>query len=768
VEMKYIDIFLASSIDELHDARMELGNYVRELNDRFINRGIYFRLHMCEAMSDEIAETRKQDEYNAVIESCDYFYIMVWTKIGKYTREEFDVAFRHFKEGRSPRISTFFREVGVDDDVGEDVRSFMAELDENLQHYYTLFSDIDTVKLKMLLQLSAQTDSGAKLELVDSQLRIDGHPLHSIQLENLPFYCNHVTVGKLKEELAALETELASSSAAFAACPTDVEALRRLTEAGVKRQNALDRLHEIEKQLLDVSAQLAVASGERNVSSRMRTAIRLLESGHSQEALLILNAEEMKRETARSEENIEREQNNLAARVQEWILRAGVLKTMDRTPENLEQIHEAYGEACRIVRKHQLDYTCVLDYVWFMREQKTYTPAAELAEEMCRELMARKDVSPDFWAGVCYHVGVLYRDLARPADAEKLLKEALSIRRTLAAKDPDRYEADVASSCNSLGILYRISDRMEEAEPIYREGLEILRRLSEKNLILYGGEHANLCNNLGYMYLRVGDFDRAEALFLEALDVRTRLESREPEKHLIYLGRIHNNLGDLYCAQGRMEEAEQNLLRGLALRRSCIKQDPINRTFVAGSHASLGVLYSDLGRTEQAEHHLKEAIAVYELRAEESAAAYGSYLAVNSAKLGALYGKTGREAEAEALLDRAITLYRPLAAQSPAEHSGGLADACSELGQLYLQTGRTAEAEALLLEAEGLLRALMQKNPPFYAGSTVLTLDRLARAGRMLGRAEEADRLMQEAAACAEQYASVSGICARYLAERKA
>ena len=72
------------------------------------------------------------------------------------------------------------------------------------------------------------------------------------------------------------------------------------------------------------------------------------------------------------------------------------------------------------------------------------------------------------------------------------------------------------------------------------------------------------------------------------------------------------------------------------------------------------------------------------------------------------------------------------------------------------------------MEAEGLLRALMQKNPPFYAGSMVLTLDRQARAGRMLGRAEEADRLLQEAAACAEQYASVSGICARYLAGRKA
>ena len=33
--MQYIDIFLASSIDDLHNERMELGNYIRILNDMY-------------------------------------------------------------------------------------------------------------------------------------------------------------------------------------------------------------------------------------------------------------------------------------------------------------------------------------------------------------------------------------------------------------------------------------------------------------------------------------------------------------------------------------------------------------------------------------------------------------------------------------------------------------------------------------------------------------------------------------------------------------
>ena len=88
--MKVIKIFLASSINDLHVERMEIGNFIRSMNDRFIDRGIYFKLCMCEDISDAVAKSRKQDEYNAIIRECDFFYVIFWHKAGVYTVEEFE------------------------------------------------------------------------------------------------------------------------------------------------------------------------------------------------------------------------------------------------------------------------------------------------------------------------------------------------------------------------------------------------------------------------------------------------------------------------------------------------------------------------------------------------------------------------------------------------------------------------------------------------------------------------------------------------------
>lgn len=45
---------------------------------------------------DAISETRLQDEYNAEVRKCEIFIALFFTKTGKFTEEEFDVAHNHF------------------------------------------------------------------------------------------------------------------------------------------------------------------------------------------------------------------------------------------------------------------------------------------------------------------------------------------------------------------------------------------------------------------------------------------------------------------------------------------------------------------------------------------------------------------------------------------------------------------------------------------------------------------------------------------------
>lgn len=84
--MKYIKIFLASSVVEFEKERQELGKFVRSLNDIYIKRGLYFELNLCEDLSNAVDKERKQNEYNKLIRKCQYFYIL----FGRYAGGVYD------------------------------------------------------------------------------------------------------------------------------------------------------------------------------------------------------------------------------------------------------------------------------------------------------------------------------------------------------------------------------------------------------------------------------------------------------------------------------------------------------------------------------------------------------------------------------------------------------------------------------------------------------------------------------------------------------
>ena len=92
VAMKYIKLFVASSIDTFERERGELKSYISSLNDIYVRRDIYFDLILCENLSNALDKERKQAAYNAEIRKCQYFYVIFAEKVGEYTVEEFDVA----------------------------------------------------------------------------------------------------------------------------------------------------------------------------------------------------------------------------------------------------------------------------------------------------------------------------------------------------------------------------------------------------------------------------------------------------------------------------------------------------------------------------------------------------------------------------------------------------------------------------------------------------------------------------------------------------
>ena len=158
-----IRIFLASS-SELREDRDEFELYFRQQNDQHLKEGFYLRIVRWENFLDAMSETRLQDEYNKAICDCDIFVCLFFTKTGKFTEEEFDVAHRRFKDSGKPRIYTFFKnaEIKTGSARKDDLTSlwnFQAKLD-SLGHFRTGYDNIEHLKRQFGDQMDKLLEQG--------------------------------------------------------------------------------------------------------------------------------------------------------------------------------------------------------------------------------------------------------------------------------------------------------------------------------------------------------------------------------------------------------------------------------------------------------------------------------------------------------------------------------------------------------------------------------------------------------------------------------
>ena len=172
-------IFLASS-QELKEDRIAFELMIGQLNQDWVPRGTFFHLVVWENFIDAMSKEGLQQEYNKAIRDCDIFVMLVFTKVGRYTAEEFDSAFGAFKEGNKPLIYTYFKDdLILTGDIDQSVVSmleFKTKL-QSLNHYYTRYRSAEELKWlfsRQLDKLYGQTQ-GISLEITDTtpQSQID-------------------------------------------------------------------------------------------------------------------------------------------------------------------------------------------------------------------------------------------------------------------------------------------------------------------------------------------------------------------------------------------------------------------------------------------------------------------------------------------------------------------------------------------------------------------------------------------------------------------
>lgn len=155
MSLKTIKIFLASS-SELKADRDEFRIFISRENDRLHKQGIYLEILQWEYFLDAISDTRLQNEYNKAIRECDIVLCLFFTKVGKYTAEEFDTAYQIFKDTGRPRIWTYFKDAPLNSgSITEEFNTLLAfrKKISELGHFKTVYTSIDNLKYQFKNQL---------------------------------------------------------------------------------------------------------------------------------------------------------------------------------------------------------------------------------------------------------------------------------------------------------------------------------------------------------------------------------------------------------------------------------------------------------------------------------------------------------------------------------------------------------------------------------------------------------------------------------------
>ena len=100
--MRNVKLFLASG-NALKKDRDEIMLFLANKNQFLVKHGIFLELVRWEFLSSSFSETRKQDDFNKVLDESEIFTCLIFDRIGQYTREEFDKAYQNYKQGKNPK-----------------------------------------------------------------------------------------------------------------------------------------------------------------------------------------------------------------------------------------------------------------------------------------------------------------------------------------------------------------------------------------------------------------------------------------------------------------------------------------------------------------------------------------------------------------------------------------------------------------------------------------------------------------------------------------
>jgi serine/threonine protein kinase/Tfp pilus assembly protein PilF len=375
------------------------------------------------------------------------------------------------------------------------------------------------------------------------------------------------------------------------------------------------------------------------------------------------------------------------------LLREILDKTVDRVTKDLTDQPDVEAELCNTIGEV---YRALGQY--------------GKAEEMHRGARAIQGKAPGKRSDIAtslHDLALVLKDQGKLAEAEALLRQALSIRRKLLGNE----HKDVALCMNSLAHVLRSEGKLAEAETLHRQALAMQEKLEGKESLAA----AFSLNNLALVLREQGKLAEAETCSRESLRLNKKLLGEQNPGVAISL----DNLAFVLCDEGKLEEAETLERQALAMGKRLLGNEHPN---VATALNDLALVFAKQGKLTEAESLHREALAMRrKLLGNDQPETAAS---LNNLCL--LLCQEGKLVEAESTEREALAIHTKLSGRD----SLPVATSLNNLALVLRDEGKLAEAESSLREALTTARNFLGDGHPSVAISLRLLAGVLKREGK--------------------------------------
>ena len=659
-------VFLASS-NELADDRKHFDDYIHKINHVLNGLGYHIEVVQWEFLDPAIPDDgRSQDEYNRQLKDCDECIVLFWHKLGKYTKEELDTAYKEkYSDGRLSRLTVYFKD-SAPGSITPELQLFWDQFPQIYnERYPSSYRSIESVESDFLLYFVQREGitTSARVTLNDSQILLNGKPVGEISKMSLTY--GNKPYQKLLNDVAELEQGLHSAKGTVRlALDTALEGKRK-------------ELQEMEEKLFAIAQTIMRITIDDPDDEQVRQAKDYAAEGNLEEALALLGEDELIAEAKRWSDLAAAVNNKQRVSVEKIVLRIQLLSAAKSDNTWVQQCINLYRQAVAFARPCYAPSdlaSLIFSQATFLQENNQFKEAAEAYLEVLSYLREQGEL-PNV-ATTLNNLANLHRNTHDFEAAETEYQEALAIYRELAKTTPEVYLPDVAMTLNNLATLHSDTHDFKAAVEEYREALGIRRELAQTTPEAYLPNVAGTLNNLANLHRDTHDFKTAEKEYQEALAIYKELAKTTPEAYLPDVAMTLNNLAVLHKDTHDFKAAEEEYREALDIRRELAKTTPeAYLPNVAGTLNNLAILHRNTHDFKAAEEEYQEALAIYKELARTTPEAYLPDVAMTLYNMAILFAQQEQYGDAEKAAEESLAIYQQMVQKNESAFGSNVKDA---------------------------------------------------------------------------------------------